>query len=37
MTQISSERIASIEARKLELAVAMARGGLGPDGFVGLA
>jgi peptide chain release factor 1 len=36
MTHISSERIASIEARRHELAEAMARGGLAPDEFVRL-
>src|SRR5438552_18660171 len=36
MTHISSERIASIEARKHELAEAMARGDLSPDEFVRL-
>jgi peptide chain release factor 1 len=36
VTQISSERIASIEARKQELADAMARGDLSPDEFVRL-
>jgi peptide chain release factor 1 len=36
MTRISSERIASIEARKVELGEAMARGGLSPDEFVKL-
>ncbi|HET7816076.1 MAG TPA: peptide chain release factor 1 [Sphingomicrobium sp.] len=36
MTQISSERIASIEARKQELADAMAAGDLAPDEFVRL-
>ena len=36
MTTISSERIASIEARKQELAEAMARGDLAPDEFVRL-
>ena len=36
MTQISSERIASIEARKHELAEAMAAGNLAPDEFVRL-
>jgi peptide chain release factor 1 len=36
MTRISSERIASIEARKQELAEAMARGDLAPDEFVKL-
>jgi peptide chain release factor 1 len=36
MTQISSDRIASIEARKQELADAMARGDLAPDEFVRL-
>src|SRR4029453_19421535 len=36
MTQISSERIASIEARKHELAEAMARADLAPDEFVRL-
>jgi peptide chain release factor 1 len=36
MTRISSERIASIEARKQELAEAMARGGLAPEEFVRL-
>jgi peptide chain release factor 1 len=36
MTTISSERIASIEARKQELAEAMARGDLAPDEFVKL-
>ena len=34
MTQISSERIASIEARKHELAEAMARADLAPEEFV---
>ena len=36
MTQISSERIASIEAKKQELADAMAAGDLAPDDFVRL-
>src|ERR671920_168475 len=36
MTQISSERIASIEARRHELAEAMSRGDLAPDEFVRL-
>jgi peptide chain release factor 1 len=36
MTTISSERIASIEARKQQLAEAMARGDLAPDEFVRL-
>ncbi len=36
MTQISSERIASIEARKHELAEAMARADLAPEEFVRL-
>ncbi len=36
MTKISSERIASIEARKHELSEAMARGDLSPDEFVRL-
>src|SRR5438067_739728 len=36
MTQISSERIASIEARKHELQQAMSRGDLSPDEFVRL-
>ena len=36
MTQISSDRIASIEARKQELALAMARGDVPPDEFVRL-
>src|SRR5690348_6693814 len=36
MTQISSERIASIEAKKHELSDAMASGNLGPDEFVRL-
>src|SRR6188508_144752 len=36
MTQISSERIASIEAKKHELSDAMARGDLAPDEFVRL-
>ena len=36
MTQISSERIASIEARRHELAEAMSRGNLSPDEFVRL-
>ena len=36
MTQISSERIASIEAKKQELADAMAAGDLSPDDFVRL-
>ena len=36
MTRISSERIASIEARKQELADAMAAGGLPPEEFVKL-
>ncbi|HET9810335.1 MAG TPA: peptide chain release factor 1, partial [Sphingomicrobium sp.] len=36
MTKISSERIASIEARRHELADAMARGDLAPDEFVRL-
>ncbi|GAA4710774.1 peptide chain release factor 1 [Sphingomonas lutea] len=36
MTQISSERIASIEARKQELADAMASGNLAPEEFVRL-
>ena len=36
MTSISSERIASIEARKHELADAMARGDLSPEEFVRL-
>src|SRR5438477_12164300 len=36
MTHISSERIASIEARKHELSEAMARGDLSPDEFVRL-
>ena len=36
MTQISSERIASIEARRHELAEAMARADLSPDEFVKL-
>src|SRR5215204_2224915 len=36
MTQISSQRIASIEARKQELADAMARGDLSPEEFVRL-
>ncbi|MGN6155991.1 MAG: peptide chain release factor 1 [Sphingomicrobium sp.] len=36
MSGISSERIASIEARKQELAEAMARGDLAPDEFVRL-
>ncbi len=36
MTQISSERIASIEARKQELSDAMARGDLVPEEFVRL-
>ena len=36
MTRISSERIASIEARKQELADAMAGGDLSPDEFVKL-
>ena len=36
MAQISSERIASIEARKNELSQAMSRGDLSPDEFVRL-
>jgi peptide chain release factor 1 len=36
MTKISSERIASIESRKQELADAMSRGDLAPDEFVKL-
>src|SRR6476659_2026655 len=36
MTQISSERIATIEARRQELAEAMARGDLPPEEFVRL-
>src|SRR6476660_9044818 len=36
MTQISSERIASIEAKKHELSEAMASGNLAPDEFVRL-
>src|SRR5919112_64938 len=36
MTRISSERIASIESRKHELAKAMAAGNLAPDEFVRL-
>src|SRR5438270_7567942 len=36
MAQISSERIASIEARKHELQQAMSRGDLSPDEFVRL-
>jgi peptide chain release factor 1 len=36
MTRVSSERIASIEARKHELASAMSRGDLSPDEFVKL-
>jgi peptide chain release factor 1 len=36
MTRISSERIASIEARKRDLAEAMASGGLAPEEFVRL-
>ena len=36
MTQISSERIASIEARKHELAEAMAAPNLSPDEFIRL-
>src|SRR5437899_117486 len=36
MAQISSERIASIEARKHELAQAMSRGDLSPEEFVRL-
>src|SRR4051812_11351663 len=36
MTQISSERIASIEARRHELAQAMSAGNLAPDEFVRL-
>ena len=36
MTQISSERIASIEAKKHELSDAMSRGDLAPDEFVRL-
>src|SRR5437762_14295249 len=36
MAQISSERIASIEARKHELQQAMSRGNLSPDEFVRL-
>ena len=36
MTRISSERIASIEARKHELADAMAAGDLAPEEFVRL-
>ena len=36
MTHISSERIASIEARKHDLAEAMSRGDLPPDEFVRL-
>ena len=36
MSKISSERIASIEARKHELAEAMAKGDLAPDEFVRL-
>src|SRR5919112_3543216 len=36
MTQISSERIASIEARRHELAEAMSRGDLAPEEFVRL-
>ncbi|MBA3525969.1 MAG: peptide chain release factor 1 [Pseudomonadota bacterium] len=36
MTRISSERIASIEARKHELGEAMSRGDLSPDEFVRL-
>ena len=36
MTQISSERIASIEARQHELAAAMARANISPDEFVRL-
>ena len=36
MTQISSERIASIEARKQELADAMAAENLSPDEFIRL-
>ncbi len=36
MTKISSERIASIEARKAELAEAMSRGDVAPDEFVKL-
>src|SRR4051794_14661159 len=36
MTQISSDRIASIEARKMELAQAMSGGNLAPEQFVRL-
>src|SRR5438874_8894455 len=36
MAQISSERIASIEARKHELQQAMSRGDVAPDEFVRL-
>src|SRR5438128_6356660 len=36
MTHISSERIASIEARKHDLAEAMSRGNVPPDEFVRL-
>ena len=36
MTRISAERIASIEAKKHELAAAMAAGDLAPDEFVRL-
>src|SRR4051794_22527796 len=36
MTQISSDRIASIEARRAELAQALARGDVAPDEFVRL-
>ena len=36
MTHISSERIASIESRRHELAEAMARANLSPDEFVKL-
>ena len=36
MTHISSERIASIEAKRHELSMAMARGDLAPDEFVRL-
>jgi len=36
MSSISSERIASIEARKHELQQAMSRGNLSPDEFVKL-
>ena len=36
MTHISSERIASIEAKKQELADAMAAGNVAPDDFVRL-